>query len=203
MNLSSKLVAGIAGAATLFAAAPAFAVSVVNAKRVEITSAIPDWLQIAEVEAYEFGTLLNVAASANGGVATSTGYGYGGEPSGAIDGVIPSGYVGPDVFHSDTFGAGEMLTITFASATDLASLKIFGVMDGGAPRNFFQYRIYNAGNDLLAQGQLDSRINSSDEVFFDAPAVGGIPEPSTWAVMILGFGAAGAALRSRRRLAAA
>jgi hypothetical protein len=34
-------------------------------------------------------------------------------------------------------------------------------------------------------------------------AVGGIPEPGTWALMILGFGATGAALRSRRRLSAA
>ncbi|MBL8773372.1 MAG: PEP-CTERM sorting domain-containing protein [Phenylobacterium sp.] len=31
---------------------------------------------------------------------------------------------------------------------------------------------------------------------------GGVPEPGTWALMILGFGGAGAALRSRRRVAA-
>lgn len=30
------------------------------------------------------------------------------------------------------------------------------------------------------------------------PPVGGIPEPSTWAMMILGFGAAGAAMRRRK-----
>lgn len=30
------------------------------------------------------------------------------------------------------------------------------------------------------------------------PTTGGVPEPSTWAVMILGFGVAGAALRRRR-----
>lgn len=35
-------------------------------------------------------------------------------------------------------------------------------------------------------------------VEYNAPAVGGIPEPSTWAMMILGFGAAGAAMRRRR-----
>jgi hypothetical protein len=34
------------------------------------------------------------------------------------------------------------------------------------------------------------------------PPTGGIPEPSTWALMILGFGATGAAIRSRRRVPA-
>ena len=32
---------------------------------------------------------------------------------------------------------------------------------------------------------------------------GAVPEPQTWGLMILGFGAAGAALRGRRRVAAA
>jgi hypothetical protein len=33
------------------------------------------------------------------------------------------------------------------------------------------------------------------------PATGGVPEPASWALMILGFGAAGSALRRRRALA--
>jgi hypothetical protein len=32
--------------------------------------------------------------------------------------------------------------------------------------------------------------------------VGGVPEPASWALMILGFGSAGAMLRGRRRPAA-
>jgi hypothetical protein len=32
---------------------------------------------------------------------------------------------------------------------------------------------------------------------------GGVPEPGTWALMILGFGGAGASLRMRRRTALA
>lgn len=34
---------------------------------------------------------------------------------------------------------------------------------------------------------------------FEAPTAGGVPEPSTWAMMLLGFAGLGAALRSRRR----
>ncbi|MBL8556893.1 MAG: PEPxxWA-CTERM sorting domain-containing protein [Phenylobacterium sp.] len=35
------------------------------------------------------------------------------------------------------------------------------------------------------------------------PPVGGVPEPATWALMLVGFGAAGAGLRRRRRVLAA
>ena len=38
---------------------------------------------------------------------------------------------------------------------------------------------------------------------YEHEATGAIPEPSTWAMMILGFGAAGAAIRSRRRVSTA
>lgn len=38
---------------------------------------------------------------------------------------------------------------------------------------------------------------------YENEALGGIPEPSTWAMMILGFGAAGTAIRSRRRVSTA
>lgn len=37
---------------------------------------------------------------------------------------------------------------------------------------------------------------------FDSLA-GGVPEPTTWALMIVGFGGAGALLRRRRRAGAA
>lgn len=37
----------------------------------------------------------------------------------------------------------------------------------------------------------------------DALVTGGVPEPGAWALMLLGFGGAGAMIRSRRRLAAA
>ncbi|MDZ4370601.1 MAG: PEPxxWA-CTERM sorting domain-containing protein [Phenylobacterium sp.] len=35
---------------------------------------------------------------------------------------------------------------------------------------------------------------------FDAPPTGAVPEPATWAMLIMGFGAAGSVLRSRRRV---
>lgn len=40
-----------------------------------------------------------------------------------------------------------------------------------------------------------------DNVVLDAPVISGVPEPTTWALMITGFGLAGTALRRRRRQA--
>jgi hypothetical protein len=37
-----------------------------------------------------------------------------------------------------------------------------------------------------------------DDVTFQASGGGGVPEPATWALMIMGFGAVGASLRGRR-----
>jgi hypothetical protein len=50
------------------------------------------------------------------------------------------------------------------------------------------------------------RINASSgfgTITFDAPSPAGVPEPSTWALMIAGFGGAGAMLRRRSAAARA
>lgn len=185
------LVVGAAAAASLFAH-PATAASVVGATRIELTSAIPTWIQLDEIEAIEFGTLENVAASANGGLASATSSGFGTAPAGAIDGLI-----GPLGWHSGSSSGAERLTISFAAA-NLISLKVFGQIDSFAGRNEFNYSIFNGDNLLLASGVLDATTASGAIVTFDDPPItGGIPEPSTWALTILGFGAAGAMLRRR------
>ncbi len=59
------------------------------------------------------------------------------------------------------------------------------------------------GFDLLAyinDGALGSYVNYA---FKDDGRVGGVPEPATWALMIAGFGLAGAGLRRRRNVALA
>ncbi len=50
--------------------------------------------------------------------------------------------------------------------------------------------------------RLAAVTDSNAGVFFDTVSVtGGVPEPASWALMILGFGGVGAVLRSRRRAA--
>jgi hypothetical protein len=87
-----------------------------------------------------------------------------------------------------------------------------GVPNGGVG-NFDPF-IYGTGHFTVALNGLAAAPSVTGVVFnfgtqigeFSAPGVPGIPgvpEPATWGLMILGFGGAGAALRSRRRKAGA
>ena len=58
----------------------------------------------------------------------------------------------------------------------------------------FIFSTFGGGNRLLVVSGFEAPTQ---------PPTGAIPEPSTWAMLILGFGAAGTVLRSRRRAMAA
>ena len=203
MKFNSILAVGFAASA--LAAGPAAAVTVVDATRIEVTSAVGDFIQIAELFAFELDTLDNVASAAEGGTASATSTGYGGPAGGAIDGNASSGY-GGHFYHSG--GGGDTLTIFLGRTATLDSLRIVGRSDCCHNRDAWNVKIFDAADTVLFLGLLDARGNSTT---FDAvaqfddptPSPGGIPEPSTWAMMILGFGTAGAAMRSRRRSQAA
>jgi hypothetical protein len=192
--------AGLAGALMLAVAGQAAAASVIGATRIEITSALPDYLQITDIEALAFGTLENVASSAEGASATATSVYLDASAENAID----ADPLSP--FYSGTGNASEKLTIQLARTATLSSLRVVGRSDGCCrERDFWNISIFNSANAVLFNGQFDARTSSTFDAIatFDAPPTGAIPEPSTWAMMILGFGAAGAAIRSRRRVSTA
>ena len=75
------------------------------------------------------------------------------------------------------------------------------VSDGGYQE--LTYHVVGLGNDLLTvQGYSSSGYNFVDDIsVVEGQAVvtaPGVPEPASWALMISGFGLAGAALRRRR-----
>lgn len=72
----------------------------------------------------------------------------------------------------------------------------FTVQNGGDYRLVFG--VTNWGDTVYDTGLAYSGIQIGGHEIED-----GIPEPATWALMLLGFGGAGAALRSRRRIAPA
>lgn len=203
MNASQRVLGLAAGIAGLALAGSVQAATVIGATRIEIVGTIlGDYAQLSEVEAFAFGSGDNVAAAAQGGSASATSSGFGSTPGNAIDGNDD-----PNSSTSFWVPAGgtldEKFTVTFSGATTLSSLRIVGLGFCCQYRNLWDVTIFNAADTVLFAGRLDALNSPTHDasVTFDAPpATGAIPEPSTWAMMILGLGAAGTAIRSRRRV---
>lgn len=76
----------------------------------------------------------------------------------------------------------------FMIGADKYTLDLAGFLVAGNPTTGFWTR-ENALNSASIQG----KVNLYER------AIGGVPEPSTWAMMIIGFGAAGTMVRNNRR----
>jgi hypothetical protein len=194
MRLTVIAAAALA-AAFMTASSAAAAVTVINATSVLIKSAVPSFLQVAEVQAFSFGAV-NVAAASNGGIATgSPPQGFlNPTPDRAIDGNTSGVYANMAMYHSAGSDSTQFLSVTFAAPTTLQSLTIFGRTDCCSNRDIYNVTIFN-GAKALYSGQLDARGKSAT-VTFEAPSV--VPEPASWAMMIAGFGLVGGAQRRRR-----
>jgi len=92
-------------------------------------------------------------------------------------GLVTGSTCGIDI---DAFGFGSSSAFAFARLIDVIAEG--GTGNGGT-----------VGADIDAVGAISTRPAGG----------GGVPEPAAWALMLLGFGALGSALRRTRRLAAA
>ncbi|WP_243445974.1 PEPxxWA-CTERM sorting domain-containing protein [Polymorphobacter fuscus] len=188
---------------SLFASGtPVAAASVIGATTIRITNLVPTWLQVGEVQAFAAGSGVNVALASNGATAAGSGnYSAQSTPDKAIDGLAPVLF--PDIYHSDSAAASEFLEITLLAPTDLASLAIFGRTDSNSDRDLFGISIFGASGQTLFTGQLDNRAlnGGGNTLTFDVGAPG-VPEPTTWAMLIAGSGLTGAAMRRRAAFAA-
>jgi len=186
------LLAATALAATMLSALPAAAVVVTGATKIRVTNAFPDYLQVAELQAFNF-SATNIAL---GGTATgSSVYAGFSTPDKAIDGNTGGNYYTDTIFHSLGSGAGEFLEVTFAAA-NLSSISIFGRSDCCNNRDRYNIEIFNARGTTLFSGVV-SAAEQTGTVTFDAAAA--VPEPASWALMIAGFGLVGIGARARRR----
>jgi hypothetical protein len=127
---------------------------------------------------------------------------------------------------SQSFGTilGELYTVSFAYSRNAASapnpatatvsaggsfLDVTAANDGsfGSANNFLwktgSFTFVGTGNNETIT--LAATVPGNGGVFFDNVSVSGaaVPEPATWALMIGGFGMAGATLRRRRAIGAA
>jgi hypothetical protein len=119
---------------------------------------------------------------------------------------------------------GQTETVTFSSTKEvsvyLGSLDSYNLIAFSNGQSFDGDQLAVAsgaddGNQTAANtngrfifnfaSPVDSVTLSSSGVAFEVADVAGatVPEPSTWAIMLVGFGAIGASMRSRRRQAAA
>ncbi len=84
----------------------------------------------------------------------------------------------------------ESVSDTFKIGDEVYTLNLAGFLIGGKPANEF-WTMENGTSTAEIRGRID--------LYSVATAV---PEPATWAMMILGFGGAGVAIRRQRRFQA-
>lgn len=173
----------------------------VVALKLEISNALGTWLQVPEVQAFNSANV-NVAASANGGTAVGAVPGtwnFASTPEGAINGVIDSNFnFSPGIgdltmYHPSTAGGANALIVTFAALSDITKINIFGRADCCSARDVYTYRLLDASDGVVATGTLDA----TNPDHFASVLFAAVPEPSTWAMMLMGFGLVGAAMRRR------
>lgn len=134
-----------------------------------------------------------------------TDYGLGVAPASQV-GVL--GLVGVFLDASTPTGGSEPSGLSFAGGLNFASLspglnQIFWIGDGltGTGSGAVQTFISPLGATRLYLGTIDGFQWSNNTGGF-AVTIGtggpGVPEPATWALMLLGFGAVGASLRGAR-----
>ncbi|TAJ68498.1 MAG: PEP-CTERM sorting domain-containing protein [Phenylobacterium sp.] len=100
-------------------------------------------------------------------------------------------YLGsPDTFNFVTFTKMGGGTITLQGA------EIWGAATGDNGNQGWGRRVsYNFDGEAVSKIEFSSTGNSFE---FDSLAGTAVPEPATWAMMIMGFGTAGSMLRRRR-----
>ncbi|WP_293906757.1 PEPxxWA-CTERM sorting domain-containing protein [Phenylobacterium sp.] len=123
---------------------------------------------------------------------------------------------------SQTFATvvGQMYSLTFNAGAFGGGTNLLNVSAGGVSNSYtvtannnadttfgsYGFSFVGTGADKVTFAVTTVADNTDailDNVSVTGPAVAGVPEPASWAMMILGFGSAGVVLRRRRTLVTA
>jgi hypothetical protein len=198
MSLNRKAMAFAVSALLGAAAIPSSAATFINnVQSIVVTNDANTWLQIGEIQAFDaLGANVALGATATSNIATAAPYGT--SPMLANDGNTNTFYwTSPGIYHS-TVQTGEALKLTFSSAQNLSSFKIFGrdPSEGANccnDRNQFNV-VFNQVDGSFQSYKLDARGSGAV-----AQITSPVPEPGELAMMIAGLGVVAVVVRKKNK----
>lgn len=180
-------------------------------KKLFLAASVAAALMAAGAPAAHAATSLHITQQAPDGSFTASFEGN------SIAATTPQNPLFQDIFHWTLDRAGTMsaaLTSIFAEGASTGDINFTSVTinghefslsrQGRRDNGFLDDVLVQAGQqEMIVRGTSNGNGSYGGVLSFAAAQTGGVPEPASWALMIVGFGGIGATLRGKRRQALA